>query len=349
MKSYRIRNWENLFENNRSRTVKDLSWVAIPNRHDGENFSAIMLHPKGAEIFAAWVLILQVASRCQPRGSLLRDGGKPHTPKTLSIKTRAPEEWFVIALEFLANETDWIEVEELALGCQPGVSQPTAACQVGDEEGNGREGNGKNGSSAGAGALADLEGFGLGNTSKLEAPHAKRASEPASSSAKPKTARSHPDHQKFIDAWCGRHLLFWRREYPVESRDAGVVGQLLNLGVAWQELVEIAVLAWGQRRDNPYATACKKSVTIFDVRQNLAAIRAELDAVEHQKQNAPATHAKPHRNDFIAGAGTGPSTTEILRRRAAREAAERAAAAGPPVAAEVAGAGRDASQGAGGI
>ena len=45
---------------------------------------------------------------------------------------------------------------------------------------------------------------------------------------------------------------------------------------------------------------------------------------------------KPHRNDFIAGANTGPSTTEILRRRAEREARERLSAAAGPVASQVA-------------
>lgn len=47
----------------------------------------------------------------------------------------------------------------------------------------------------------------------------------------------------------------------------------------------------------------------------------------------PAEHP---RNRFIAGAGTGPTTSEILRRRAEREAAERLSAAAGPVAVEVA-------------
>lgn len=138
---YRIRNWSEWFENNRSKTVKDLSWVAIPNRHDGEHFSAIMLHPKGAEIFSAWILIVQVASRCQPRGSLLRDGGKPHTAQTLSVKTRAPAIWFETALDFLSSNTDWLETQTVADDCQRPASVLPSSCQLGDEEGmNGKEG-----------------------------------------------------------------------------------------------------------------------------------------------------------------------------------------------------------------
>ena len=146
MKLYKIRNWSEWFENNRSKTVIDLTWVAIPNRHDGEHFSAIMLNKDGAEIFSAWILIVQVASRCQPRGTLLRDGGKPHTAVSLSIKTRAPAKWFEIALAFLETETDWLDVEEVAGDCQRPVSVLSASCQSGAYEGRkgmeGMEGNG---------------------------------------------------------------------------------------------------------------------------------------------------------------------------------------------------------------
>lgn len=134
MKLYSIRRWDELFENNRSRTVSDLSWVKIPNRHDGENYSTIITHKKGAEIFAAWILIVQVASRCQPRGTLLRDNKKPHTPLSLSIKTRAPKDWFELALDFLEKETDWLDIQHVAGECQETVRQVTCDCQAGDEE-----------------------------------------------------------------------------------------------------------------------------------------------------------------------------------------------------------------------
>lgn len=134
MKIYHIKNWNELYENNRSRTVSDLSWVKIPNRHDGENYTTIITHKDGAKIFAAWILMIQVASRCQPRGTLLRDNKKPHTSVSLSTKTRAPKDWFDLAIKFLIDETDWIEVEELADGCQATVSQVAGDCQAGDEE-----------------------------------------------------------------------------------------------------------------------------------------------------------------------------------------------------------------------
>lgn len=136
--------------------MKDLAWVAIPNRHDGEGYSMVMAHPKASEIFSAWILMLQVASRCQPRGSLLRDNGRPHTPQSLALKTRAKVEWFTIALQVLGSlEVGWIDcVEDAentndAASSQSGASEPTGSCQSADEEQNRMEGNGtgQNGSS----------------------------------------------------------------------------------------------------------------------------------------------------------------------------------------------------------
>lgn len=107
MSTYAVSKWGEIYENNRSRVVKDLAWVPIPNKHDGEKYSRLMMRPDAAEIFAAWILILQVASRCQPRGTLLRSGGTPHDSESLSIKTRVPASWFQKGLPILV-EMGWL-------------------------------------------------------------------------------------------------------------------------------------------------------------------------------------------------------------------------------------------------
>lgn len=148
MKLYKIRDWDSIYENNRSRTVKELAWVAIPNKHDGENFSLIMAHPRGAEIFAAFVLMVEVASKCHPRGVLVRDNGVPHTVSSLSVKCRAPDVWFQIAFDYLEANTDWLVVEEKDVTDkrQETVSVLSASCQSGAYEGRERmEGKGGNG------------------------------------------------------------------------------------------------------------------------------------------------------------------------------------------------------------
>ncbi len=132
MKLYRIHKWNDWFENSRSRKVADLGWVPIPNRHDGECYSAIVAHPDGAKIYSAWILMLQVVSKCHERGTLVRDNLKPHTPATLSLKTRAPQKWFEVAIAFLTTETDWLVVEDIKDECHadtttiPPEYQPSA-------------------------------------------------------------------------------------------------------------------------------------------------------------------------------------------------------------------------------
>ena len=154
MKLYIIRDWNVHYENNRSRELKELSWVIVPNRHDGEHYSQIMAHPDGAKIFAAWNLIIQVASRTHLRGHLLRGNNTPHTPISLSAKTRAPAEWFSVAFDYLEKNTDWLIVEhftqeiqdDLLAIPQASATQHRSAMREGDEEGkgkNGREGNGR--------------------------------------------------------------------------------------------------------------------------------------------------------------------------------------------------------------
>lgn len=111
MKLYKIRNWNALFENNRSRELKVLNWTVVPNSHDGATYTEMITGLDGPLIFAAWVLMVQVASKCDPRGTLVRGDGKPITPLILSLKTRAPIEIFEKCLAWLENNSDWLEVE----------------------------------------------------------------------------------------------------------------------------------------------------------------------------------------------------------------------------------------------
>jgi hypothetical protein len=137
---YKIKDWQRHFENNRSRTVENLRWVCVPNKHDGEGFATVMEQENAAELFAAWVLILQVASKCQERGSLVREDGTPLTARAMAVKTRAPESWFKEAFKFFITKVKWMD-------CQASVTQLSGNCQAGDtqvtkKEGNRREGNG---------------------------------------------------------------------------------------------------------------------------------------------------------------------------------------------------------------
>ncbi len=149
---YRVRDWDSIYENNRSRTVKELQWVPIPNRFDGEGYTLVMSNPDAAKIFTAFVLILEVASRCNPRGTLVKADGRPHTPESLALKTRGQREWFELSFPFLSSpEIRWLEVVKYT-NATPHSQQPdttlTPACQspVSQVTIEGMEWNGKKGS-----------------------------------------------------------------------------------------------------------------------------------------------------------------------------------------------------------
>jgi len=112
MTYYRIRNWQKHFENNRTKEMVVMRWVPVPNKHDGEGYQTIMSEKDGITIYGCWHLILQVASKCGLRGTLLRDDGTPYTAKAISLKTGWRNERDIQrALDFLSqSQVAWLEV-----------------------------------------------------------------------------------------------------------------------------------------------------------------------------------------------------------------------------------------------
>ena len=106
----RIRDWDAIYENNRSREYKKLNWVPIPNRMDGDGYTELVDHPNGAAHFGAWIAIVQVASRSNPRGCLVRDGGRPHDAASLARITRLPVDIFREAIPRLLASIGWLKV-----------------------------------------------------------------------------------------------------------------------------------------------------------------------------------------------------------------------------------------------
>ena len=107
----RIRNWDDNFENNRTRDMNRMAWIPVPNRHDSDGYTVLVAHPNGAAHLGAWLVILQVASKCDPRGTLMRDSGRPHDAGTISRLTRLPEQIILDAIDRLCSEEiGWLEV-----------------------------------------------------------------------------------------------------------------------------------------------------------------------------------------------------------------------------------------------
>lgn len=144
---YKIRGWNDLFENNRTRDLAKMQWVPIPNKQDGDGYTELLAEKDGPALFGAWIALVQVASKCIPRGILIRESGEPHTPISLSRITRFPNALLVRALPILLH-VRWIESEPYEIpqvGAaipQVGADAPPLAIRT---EWNGMEGMEKNG------------------------------------------------------------------------------------------------------------------------------------------------------------------------------------------------------------
>lgn len=149
---YRITNWDDTYENNRSRGLKTLDWVPVPNRMDGGGYLELVEdHPNGAAHFGAWIAMVEIASRQKigHRGELPHgDAGLAHS---LAKKSRIPKLIFdeaiprLLKLGWIQQDTD-IQHEGAGLwhddAGEPHDNAPSCARGREWKEGNGTEGNG---------------------------------------------------------------------------------------------------------------------------------------------------------------------------------------------------------------
>jgi len=111
MNLYRIKDWDKHFENNRTRELKNMPWLPLPTKLDGDGYTELVEHKNGAAHFGAWTAILKVAGRCDLRGTLLRGNSQPHTSESLARITRLPKKVFDEVLPRLVS-IGWVEVLE---------------------------------------------------------------------------------------------------------------------------------------------------------------------------------------------------------------------------------------------
>ena len=109
---YRIRNWDRNFENNRTRELKNMTFVPIPNDLGSDGYVELVSHQDGPGHFAVWITLVQIASKCDPRGTLLRSNRHPHAQASLARISRLPEPLVSTAIKRLLT-IGWLEVVSL--------------------------------------------------------------------------------------------------------------------------------------------------------------------------------------------------------------------------------------------
>lgn len=141
--AWQIKDWNDHFENSRSRAVDSISWVPFPNKHDGKGYAKIANHPKRCEIFTVWILTVQLASKMPERG-VLADADGDLTFEDMELKTKYPKKLFETWLPWLAKETKWIinpNLEDYQSGDRP-TAEGVVVVRKKRIEGNGIEQNG---------------------------------------------------------------------------------------------------------------------------------------------------------------------------------------------------------------
>lgn len=109
---YRIRNWDQIYENNRSRDLKYLDYVPMKNRMDTDAWCRIVDHSNGAAHIGAWHSVVFVGSSSEPptpRGTLIDASGEPHTAESIARISRIKLEVFVEAWPRFV-EVRWLEL-----------------------------------------------------------------------------------------------------------------------------------------------------------------------------------------------------------------------------------------------
>ena len=102
--SIRIIDWGKHYENSESRKYKSIKWVPIPNSFDGAGFRRVAKRKDACEIFTAWILLLEMASRSEIRGNLRISS------EDAEERTGFPEGIFINAVNVLSDKTiGWIE------------------------------------------------------------------------------------------------------------------------------------------------------------------------------------------------------------------------------------------------
>jgi len=109
---YRIRAWDELYENAETRKLKSLRFVYVPNSHDGLAYRRLLSMRDGLSLFGAWILMLGVASKAPHRGRLVDERGNPLTAADIALMTGAAEEVLSEAIQVLSSPAiRWIEAD----------------------------------------------------------------------------------------------------------------------------------------------------------------------------------------------------------------------------------------------
>jgi hypothetical protein len=110
--AWKIRNWNEIYEDHKSRKLKKLPWYPEPSSDDTYSYAELLHLPNGPAVYGVWSLLKKVAAAAPfpHRGILLKGQSQPHTIRSLAILTRTSESVIDEAIKaLLCPEIAWLE------------------------------------------------------------------------------------------------------------------------------------------------------------------------------------------------------------------------------------------------
>jgi hypothetical protein len=132
VKTYRIKDWQKHYENNKSREREVCSWCPVPNKQDGLGYGRLLQEKDGAALYGAFLAVVLVASKQgRPRDGYLTGTGRaddgPLSAEDLAIMTKVQEPIIRRMLETVScANIGWIETYESGTLEAPSKCPPSA-------------------------------------------------------------------------------------------------------------------------------------------------------------------------------------------------------------------------------
>jgi len=130
---YRIKNWNEIYENNRTRALKNMMWLPLPIKLNGYGYTLIMEEKEGLALFGGFVVLLEIASQCTPRGTFITKNKIPHDSAALVRLSRMKVRDCEKVLDYHLTQTKWLELIDLETGAvipQEGAGKVPDGCAL---------------------------------------------------------------------------------------------------------------------------------------------------------------------------------------------------------------------------
>jgi len=115
LRLYQVANWDENFENFKSRSINECSFVCVPNKQHGLSFMRLMALADGTTVYGVWHLIIGACSRQRlPREGWLTDTGRrdgvPWSTEDMALRWHRPVSEIQRALGVLSSpQIGWIQ------------------------------------------------------------------------------------------------------------------------------------------------------------------------------------------------------------------------------------------------